>query len=396
MSYVKSVSGSDYRFLVRGVMLYHTCPWLNLLNGPLMFKRRYVTLLPLFVLLAACSSKPKPTETDTTTGTPSGGFLLEPQHNVMQMGGYFANNPNAQQFIDKMVNKHGFDRQQLQEILSQAKRLDSVLRLMDNQAPTTSVKPPSGPNGAWLRYRKKFITPDNVQNGVVFWNQYEDALNRAWQVYGVPPEIIVGIIGVETRWGRVMGKTRILDALATLSFNYPRRAEYFSGELETFLLMARDEQDDPLNLKGSFAGAMGYGQFMPSSYKQYAVDFSGDGHINLWDPVDAIGSVANYFKAHGWVKGDQVAVMANGQAPGLPNGFKTKYSISQLAAAGLTPQQPLGNHQQASLLRLDVGTGYQYWYGLPNFYTITRYNHSTHYAMAVWQLGQAVALARVQ
>lgn len=396
MSYVKSVSGSDYRFLVRGVMLYHTCPWLNLLNGPLMFKRRYVTLLPLFVLLAACSSKPKPTETDTTTGTPSGGFLLEPQHNVMQMGGDFANNPNAQQFIDKMVNKHGFDRQQLQEILSQAKRLDSVLRLMDNQAPTTSVKPPSGPNGAWLRYRKKFITPDNVQNGVVFWNQYEDALNRAWQVYGVPPEIIVGIIGVETRWGRVMGKTRILDALVTLSFNYPRRAEYFSGELETFLLMARDEQDDPLNLKGSFAGAMGYGQFMPSSYKQYAVDFSGDGHINLWDPVDAIGSVANYFKAHGWVKGDQVAVMANGQAPGLPNGFKTKYSISQLAAAGLTPQQPLGNHQQASLLRLDVGTGYQYWYGLPNFYTITRYNHSTHYAMAVWQLGQAVALARVQ
>lgn len=396
MSYVKSVSGSDYRFLVRGVMLYYTCPWLNLLNGPLMFKRRYVTLLPLFVLLAACSSKPKPTETETTTGTPSGGFLLEPQHNVMQMGGDFANNPNAQQFIDKMVNKHGFDRQQLQEILSQAKRLDSVLRLMDNQAPTTSVKPPSGPNGAWLRYRKKFITPDNVQNGVVFWNQYEDALNRAWQVYGVPPEIIVGIIGVETRWGRVMGKTRILDALATLSFNYPRRAEYFSGELETFLLMARDEQDDPLNLKGSFAGAMGYGQFMPSSYKQYAVDFSGDGHINLWDPVDAIGSVANYFKAHGWVKGDQVAVMANGQAPGLPNGFKTKYSISQLAAAGLTPQQPLGNHQQASLLRLDVGTGYQYWYGLPNFYTITRYNHSTHYAMAVWQLGQAVALARVQ
>ncbi len=396
MSYVKSVSGSDYRFLVRGGMLYHTCPWLNLLNGPLMFKRRYVTLLPLFVLLAACSSKPKPTETETTTGTSSGGFLLEPQHNVMQMGGDFANNPNAQQFIDRMVNKHGFDRQQLQEILSQAKRLDSVLRLMDNQAPTTSVKPPSGPNGAWLRYRKKFITPDNVQNGVVFWNQYEDALNRAWQVYGVPPEIIVGIIGVETRWGRVMGKTRILDALATLSFNYPRRAEYFSGELETFLLMARDEQDDPLNLKGSFAGAMGYGQFMPSSYKQYAVDFSGDGHINLWDPVDAIGSVANYFKAHGWVKGDQVAVMANGQAPGLPNGFKTKYSISQLAAAGLTPQQPLGNHQQASLLRLDVGTGYQYWYGLPNFYTITRYNHSTHYAMAVWQLGQAVALARVQ
>ncbi len=194
-----------------------------------MFKRRYVALLPLCVLLAACSSTPKSSETQATTGTSSGGFLLEPQHNVMQMGGDFANNPNAQQFIDKMVSKHGFDRQQLQEILSQSKRLDYVLRLMDRQAPTT--QPPAGPNGAWLCYRKQFITPDNVQNGVAFWNQYEDALNRAWQVYGVPPEIIVGIIGVETRWGRIMGKTRILDALATLSFNYPRRAEYFSGEL---------------------------------------------------------------------------------------------------------------------------------------------------------------------
>ena len=132
-----------------------------------------------------------------------------------------------------------------------------------------------------------------MQNGVVFWNQYQDALQRAWQVYGVPPEIIVGIIGVETRWGRVMGKTRIIDALATLAFDYPRRADYFAGELETFLLMSRTEGDDPLELRGSFAGAMGYGQFMPSSFKSYAVDFNGDGHINLWDPVDAIGSVAS-------------------------------------------------------------------------------------------------------
>ena len=360
-----------------------------------MFKRRYAALLPVLVLLSACSSKPKTSQAPATAGTPrSGGFLLEPQHNMLNPAGDFANNPAAEQFIDMMVSKHGFDRQQLHEILSQAKRLDSVLRLMDRQAPTASV--PTGPTGAWLRYRKQFITPDNVQNGVAFWDQYEDALNRAWQVYGVPPEIIVGIIGVETRWGRVMGKTRILDALATLSFAYPRRAAYFSSELETFLLMARDESDDPLDLKGSFAGAMGYGQFMPSSYKEYAVDFNGDGHINLWDPVDAIGSVANYFKEHGWVKGDLVAVPANGQAPGLANGFKTKYSIAQLAAAGLTPQQSLGDHQEASLLRLDVGTGYEYWYGLPNFYAITRYNHSTHYAMAVWQLGQTVALARIK
>ena len=307
-----------------------------------MLKRRSLALLPLCVLLAACSSKPQtPAEKEMAGGT--GGFLLEPQHNVMEMSGDFANNPAAEQFIDKMVSKHGFDRQQLHQILSQAKRLDYVLRLMDRQAPTGL--PPSGPNGAWLRYKKQFITPDNVQNGVAFWNQYQDALNRAYQVYGV---------------------------------------------------MARSEQDDPLDLKGSFAGAMGYGQFMPSSYRQYAVDFNGDGHINLWDPVDAIGSVANYFKQHGWVSGDLVAVQALGQAPGLNNGFKTKYSVSQLAAAGLTPTQPLGNHQQASLLRLDIGTGYQYWYGLPNFYTITRYNHSTHYAMAVWQLGLAVSQARMQ
>lgn len=359
-----------------------------------MLKRRYLTILPLCVLVAACSSKPQTAEAPTTTAPSSGGFLLEPQHNVTLMGGDFANNPAAEQFIDTMVSKHGFNRDQLHEILSQAKRLDYVLRLMDRQAPTGPA--PTGPNGAWLRYRNQFITPDNVQNGVAFWNQNQDALARAWQVYGVPPEIIVGIIGVETRWGRVLGKTRILDALATLSFNYPRRAQYFSSELETFLLMARDEQDDPLDLKGSFAGAMGYGQFMPSSYKQYAVDFNGDGHINLWDPVDAIGSVANYFKQHGWVKGDQVAVQAMGQAPGLDNGFKTNYSVSQLSAAGLTPTQSLGDHQQASLLRLDVGTSYQYWYGLPNFYTITRYNHSTHYAMAVWQLGEAVAAARAQ
>lgn len=217
---------------------------------------------------------------------------------------------------------------------------------------------------------------------------------RAQQVYGVPPEIIVGIIGVETRWGRVMGKTRILDALATLSFNYPRRAAYFSSELETFLLMARNEQDDPLDLRGSFAGAMGYGQFMPSSYQQYAVDFNGDGHINLWDPVDAIGSVAHYFQAHGWQPGQGVAVPASGQAPYLENGFKTRYALDTLAAAGLSPQESLGDNSEASLLRLDLGSSYQYWYGLPNFYTITRYNHSTHYAMAVWQLGEAVSKAR--
>lgn len=347
-----------------------------------------LAMLPVIALLSACSSKPVAQEVPVKTG----GFLLQPGHNAFMATGDFARNPEAEKFINKMVSEHGFDRQQLHDILSQTKKLDYVLRLMDQQAPTTAPAP--GPNGAWLRYRGKFITPDNVQNGVRFWNQYESALNRAQQVYGVPPEIIVGIIGVETRWGRVMGKTRIIDALATLSFAYPRRAAYFSGELETFLLMARQEQVDPLSLKGSFAGAMGYGQFMPSSFKEYAVDFNGDGHVNLWDAEDAIGSVANYFKAHGWKPGDQVAVPAIGQVPGLANGFNTKYSVAALAQSGLTPQGSLGSHQEASLLRFDMGNQYQYWYGLPNFYTITRYNHSTHYAMAVWQLGLAVAQAR--
>ncbi len=369
---------------------------------------RYLpTLLPLVLLVSACgSSKPNPASSATTYVVPSkvattpvslemkGGFQLEPEHRIHLDRGDFVSNPVATRFIDKMVREHGFERQQLHDIFAQTKNLDYVLRLMNKQAPVSSSRPPSGPNGAWSRYRNQFITADNVQNGVAFWNKYDAALQRAWQEYGVPPEIIVGIIGVETRWGRVMGKTRIIDALATLSFNYPRRAEYFSGELETFLLMARKEGNDPLSLRGSYAGAMGYGQFMPSSFKNYAVDFNGNGHINLWDPVDAIGSVANYFKAHGWTKGAPVAVQANGQAPSLENGFKTKYPLSTLSAAGLSPQGSLGNYRDASLLRLDIGSGYQYWYGLPNFYAITRYNHSTHYAMAVWQLGEAVGRAR--
>jgi len=357
--------------------------------------RYLATLLPVVALLSACSSQPRQAAAEPQ-GNPfqsNGGFLLSPEHTAALFGGDFANNQAANAFIDKMVNEHGFDRQQLHDVLGQAKSLDWVVRLMDRQAPTTT-QGPTGPNGAWIRYRNKFITPDNVQNGVVFWNQYQDALQRAQQVYGVPPEIIVGIIGVETRWGRVMGKTRILDALATLAFNYPRRAEYFSSELETFLLMARKEGDDPLNLRGSYAGAMGYGQFMPSAFKEYAVDFNGDGHINLWDPVDAIGSVAHYFQAHGWLTNGTVAVQANGQAPGLPSGFSTSYPVSTLNAAGLSPQIALNNNQQVSLLKFDMGTGYQYWYGLPNFYAITRYNHSNHYAMAVWQLGEAVGRAR--
>lgn len=362
--------------------------------------RHLVAMLPFLVLLSACSSNkstsPSSAElSEHPSANVSGGFLLAPSHIGNLSTGDFAFNPEMDRFVDEMVREHGFDRQQLHDVLAQTRRLDWVIRLMDRQAPRPSTEPPLNiPNGAWLRYSKQFLTPKNVQNGVIFWNQYQDALNRAWQIYGVPPEIIVGIIGVETRWGRVMGKTRIIDALATLTFAYPRRADYFRTELEYFLLMAREDGFDPLSLRGSFAGAMGYGQFMPSAFRKYAVDFNGDGIANLWDPIDAIGSVANYFHAHGWIKGGNVAVPANGQALALDTGFDTHYPVSALLNAGLRPTRPLGNVQEVSLLRLDMGNRYQYWYGLPNFYTITRYNHSVHYAMAVWQLGEEVKKMR--
>lgn len=355
--------------------------------------RRLVSVLTLslFPLLYGCSSTPaaKP----VVTPQPKSAFINQtPPSRPVYGQGDVANRSSVDQFVQHMVQKHGFDSAELHRVLAQAERSDWIIRLMDAQAPTTAK--PTGPTGAWNRYRAKFITPDNVQNGVNFWREYESELNRAYQLYGVPPEIIVGIIGVETRWGRVMGKTRILDALVTLAFDYPRRAEFFTSELESFLVMTRDEGMDPTEPKGSYAGAMGYGQFMPSSFQRYAVDFNGNGHTNLWDPVDAIGSVANYFKAHGWEKGQPVAVRGQGQLPGYEHGFQTRYPVATLRRAGLTPTSSLGNHSESSLLRLDVGSGYQYWYGLPNFYTITRYNHSTHYAMAVWQLGLAVKDAR--
>ncbi|MFZ0791573.1 MAG: lytic murein transglycosylase B [Chromatiaceae bacterium] len=305
-------------------------------------------------------------------------------------GGDFAGYPAFDQFIRRMERQHGFDPQALRHTLARAEREDWIIEAMNR--PVRKSKS-TGPNGSWNRYRAKFITPDNIDKGVAFWRQYASVLERASSRYGVPPEIIVGIIGVETRWGRIMGKTRIIDALATLAFAYPRRADYFAGELENFLIMARDEGFDPFGPKGSFAGAMGYGQFMPSSFHNYAVDFSGDRHRDLWNPVDAIGSVANYFKGHGWRSGEPVAVRASGSGASvgaLKTGFDARYPVSTLTAAGLTPAKSLGGAREASLLRLDVGSGYEYWMGLHNFYVITRYNHSTYYAMAVWQLGNAV------
>ncbi len=310
------------------------------------------------------------------------------------VSGDFAGRAEIEPFIKRMRSEHGFAPADTAAILSAAQRQQTVINLMNHQAPKKS----SGPNGAWTRYRAKFLTTDTINKGVAFWEQHATALARASSRYGVPPEYVIAIIGVETHFGGFVGKTRILDALTTLAFDYPRRAAYFTDELAAFLVMSRDEQVEPTQPRGSFAGAMGLGQFMPSSFHRYAVDLSGDGHRDLWHPTDAIGSVANYFKAHGWRSGEPVAVRADAPSgfrlEGLKTGFDSRHKVAELARRGITPRSTLGGAQQVSLLQLDAVGGYEYWLGLTNFYVITRYNHNVHYAMAIHQLAQAIRARR--
>lgn len=336
--------------------------------------------LVVLVLLGGCGSQ---------STRSSDVYPAIPASASARVSGDFAGYPGVDPFVRRM-QQQGFAPHQVAAILSGAKREQWILDAMDRQAP----RPSTGPTGAWTRYRAKFLTEDNIANGVRFWQRNESALERVAARYGVPPEYIVAIIGVETRYGGYTGKTRIIDALSTLAFAYPRRAEYFTGELESFLVMTREEGIDPFAPRGSYAGAMGLGQFMPTSFRDYAVDFDGDGDRDLWNPVDAIGSVAHYFSAHGWRPGEPVAVRARvdaGTNAGLmKTGFNTKYGVRDLAGRGIQPTGSLGGAAQVSLLQLDIGSGYEYWLGLQNFYTITRYNHSTYYAMAVHQLAQAI------
>lgn len=355
-----------------------------------------ILLLPLAALLVCCSTYSTVNDEQNEQLIPK---VFQDQNQritskTAEFSGDFIGNPAVNDFINMMVEKHQFDRNELLNLFGQAKRLDYVLRLMDRQNVTPSMI--HGPHVTWLRYRKAFITPTNIDRGVAFWNQYHAELAKAEREYGVPPEIIVGILGVETHWGRNTGKTRVLDSLATLAFNYPRRADFFRSELETYLVYTREEQLNPLQLFGSYAGAMGYGQFMPSAYRDFAVNFKGTGHIDLWDPVDVIGSVAHYFQQHGWQPNQPVALVANGRASAstLKDGYQTRYTVAELSKHGLKPLAKLKNSQQVSLLKLDMGRYYQYWFGLNNFYVITRYNHSTYYAMAVWQLGESVKASR--
>jgi membrane-bound lytic murein transglycosylase B len=299
--------------------------------------------------------------------------------------GPYAGRADVERFIDRMQAR-GYTRAELVGIFSRVRPDDWIIEYMNRQ-----WRPSSGPNGAWTRYRSRHITPGMLSKGTAFWSAHAAELARASKQYGVPPEYIVAIIGIETKWGGYMGKHRIVDALATLAFDYPRRAAYFTDELENYLVMARQEGFDPFQPVGSFAGAMGYGQFMPSSYLKYAVDFDGDGRRNLWDKQDAIGSVAHYFQQHGWRTGEPVAVRVSPASPGaLGTGFRSSYPVGRLQSMGFRAPMSLPGDQRVSLLQLDAAGGYEYWFGFDNFQTITRYNKSTYYAMTVHQLAQAL------
>ena len=314
-------------------------------------------------------------------------------YHASTVSGDYAHYPALRQFIDAMVKKHGFERDYLNGLFSQAKRKQWTLDYLAKSDQRRSG-PPSV--GSWSRYRAKFLDKRHIGSGVNFWQQHQKTLQKASQKYGVPSEYILGIMAVETTFGSYVGNHRVIDALTTLAFDYRRRAEYFRGELENFLVMTRSEQIDPAKPKGSFAGAMGLGQFMPTSFLEWAVDFNGDGKRDLWDPEDSIGSVANYFAQHGWQHGQPVVSQVRGNLSAVENfepGLDNLYSLSTLKQAGLSPTIKCQCESSIRMLRLRHNHKDEYLLGYPNFYVITRYNQSTHYAMAVHELAQAIKRA---
>lgn len=351
-------------------------------------------LAALISLNAACARHEPPTAVVQPPARPPAKHPARAEsgnaggnYSAARLTGDYAGYPETERFIDKMVAQHGFSRDYLYGLLSQAQRKQWTIDYMNREKQTVKPKP-----GGWTRYRAKFLDEQHIAAGASFWSRHAAALERARQEFGVNPEYILGIMGVETIYGANLGNHRIIDALSTLAFDYPRRAEYFEEELESFLIMSRKLRLDPSRPKGSFAGAMGLGQFMPSSFLKYAVDFDGDGRKDLWSPEDTVGSIANYFTAFGWQPGEPVvspAIVVGNQAEGLETGFDTRYSLATLASYGIQPKldHPV---ETVSLLRLSASDGDDYYVGYPNFYAITRYNHSTYYAMAVHQLGQAI------
>ncbi|MGH8606858.1 MAG: lytic murein transglycosylase B [Gammaproteobacteria bacterium] len=289
------------------------------------------------------------------------------------------------QFIREMETDHGFEGQQLKDLFDHVKISKEVLAAISRPAES---KP-------WHEYRPIFVTPERTREGVSFWRKNVQNLLAAEKRYGVAPEVVVAIIGVETFYGRHGGKYRVVDALSTLAFYYPKRADFFRAELKQFLLMAREQGVDPLQLMGSYAGAMGLPQFISSSFRRYAVDFNRDGRIDIWEGAeDAIGSVANYLQRHGWEQGRPVAVRARVSGPGyrhLLNGaLKPGIPWSQVKRSGLIPESDVAGDPVVTVVDFDLGAENEYWLGFNNFYAITRYNHSALYAMAVYQLAKAI------
>ncbi len=292
--------------------------------------------------------------------------------------------PVVKSFVDEMVKKHHFNKDELISWFSDATKRQSIIDAM--------MRPAEGK--PWKQYRPIFLTDQRIIKGVAFWKKNRKLLQQAEDKYGVPAEIIVAIIGVETYYGRRSGSYPVLDALATLGFDYPPRATFFKKELEQFLLLVRNEKLDIKNILGSYAGAMGMGQFIASSYHRYAVDFDADGQRNLWQTADAIGSVANYFKRHGWRTGEAVIVKADGNGHAHKKEgrmMKPHRSIESLRQQGLSFESGLNTKDgEAVLVKLNGKKGTEYWVGLHNFYVISRYNHSPKYSMAVFQLSEEI------
>ncbi len=297
--------------------------------------------------------------------------------------------PELREFIDQMVAKHGFNGAELATLFAGVATQPRIIEAITRPA---EAKP-------WHAYRKIFLTETRIEGGVTFWNEHAELLAAAEARFGVPPEIMVAIIGVETNYGRNAGSWQVIDALTTLAFDYPRRGDFFRSELEHFLLLSREEGLDPLAPLGSYAGAMGLGQFIPSSYRRYAIDFDGDGQRDLFgNRADAIGSVANYFAAHGWRKDGTVTVPArvDGDAyrPLVDLGYKPQRRLDRFPGYGVAVPDGVDPGELAALLELDAEGGPEHWIALHNFYVITRYNHSPLYAMAVYQLSREVAARR--
>ncbi len=294
--------------------------------------------------------------------------------------------PGVSEFIDEMVTEHQFERQQLQQLFEQVEVKDSILKAISR--PAEKSKP-------WYDYRKIFITDKRINGGVEFWKKHSDTLAKAEQQYGVPAEIIIAILGVETRYGGNVGSYRVIDALSTLAFRYPPRSPFFKSELKHFLILTREEQKSQLEPVGSYAGAMGLGQFMPSSYRAYSVDFDGDKHRDIWtNPVDAIGSIANYLNRHGWIAGESIVhpTKLNDAEPTelVEKGYKPSLNRDELRQAGVSLTELPHGDDVIALISLTQRYGEEYWLARQNFYAITRYNHSRMYAMAVSQLANEI------